>query len=84
LPARRDPPRSAAFSALSTRERALCLIDLSDEIEAILAAAGRLPAGVPAPPRISLGAILFAYASVQRRQSYSLKRADGAEPPSWS
>ncbi|MCW2286844.1 hypothetical protein M2323_004653 [Rhodoblastus acidophilus] len=82
LPARRDPSRSAAFTALSTRERALCLIDLSDEIEAILAASGRHPAGVAAAPRIPLAAILSAYVSVQRRQSYSLKCADGAEPPS--
>jgi hypothetical protein len=82
LPAQRDPPRSAAFTALSTRERALCLIDLNDEIEAILTAAGRRPAGLPAPPKIRLATILSAYASVQRRQSYSLKSADGAEPRS--
>lgn len=82
LPARRDPPRSAAFTALSTRERALCVIDHNDEIEAILAAAGRHPAVAPAPPKISLAALLSAYAGVRRRGPHSSKPADGAASPS--
>jgi hypothetical protein len=67
---------------LSTRERARCVIDHSDEIEAILAAAGRHPAGAPAPPKISLAALLSAYAGVRRRGPHSSKRADGAASPS--
>lgn len=67
LPARRDRPRSAAFTALSTRERALCLIDLIDEIEALLAAAGHKTAVAPAPPKTSVAALISAYAAVRRR-----------------
>lgn len=67
LPARRDPPRSAAFTALSTRERALCLIDLIDEIEAILAAAGHKTAVAPTLPKTSVAALISAYAAVRRR-----------------
>ncbi len=69
LPVRRDLPRSAAFTALSTRERALFLIDLNDEIEAILAAAGRQPA-VAAPPKISLATLLSAYSAVRWRRRH--------------
>ncbi len=84
LPARRDPPQSAAFTALSTRERALCLIDLIDEIEALLAAAGgrvndrRQPAVAAVPPKTSLAALLSAYAAVRRRQPHSSNSADAA------
>ena len=78
LPGRRDPPRSAAFTALSTRERALCLIDLNYEIEALLAAAGRQSAAAPPPPKASLAALLSAYAAVRRARPHSSRRADGA------
>ncbi len=71
LPGRRDPPRSAAFTALSTRERALCLIDLNDEIEAILAAAGQRSAAAPTPPKTSVAALISAYAAVRRRNHHS-------------
>jgi len=71
LPERRDPPRSAAFTALSTRERALCLIDLNDEIEAILVAAGRRSAAAPTPPKTSVAALISAYAAVRRRNDHS-------------
>jgi len=78
LPAQRDPPRSAAFTALSTRERALCLIEMIDEIEAILAAAEHKTAIAPTPPKTSVAALLSAYAGVRRRRPHSSKRADGA------
>jgi len=71
LPGRRDPPRSAAFTALSTRERALCVIDLNDEIEALLAAAGRRSAAAPTPPKTSVAALIAAYAAVRRRNHHS-------------
>lgn len=68
LPAQRDRPRSAAFTALSTRERALCLIDMIDEIEAMLAAAGHKTAVAPTPPKTSVAALILAYAAVRRHQ----------------
>lgn len=68
LPAQRDPPQSAEFTALSTRERALCLIDLIDEIEALLAAAGHKTAVAPTPTKTSVAALISAYAAVRRRQ----------------
>ena len=67
LPAQRDRPQSATFIALSTRERALCLIDLIDEIEALLAAAGHKTAVAPTPPKTSVAALISAYAAVRRR-----------------
>ncbi len=82
LPGRRDQPRSAAFAALSTHERALCLIDLIDEIEALLATAGRRTAAGPDPPKTSIAALLSAYAAVRRRRPHSSKRGDASSSSS--
>jgi hypothetical protein len=75
LPAKLDPLRAAALTALSTSDRARALPALARDIDRLFAAATNGPASrqqrvetTPAAPQASLPALLAAYAAVRQRR----------------
>ena len=75
LPAKLDPRRAAALTALSASDRARALPALAGEIDRLFAAATNGAASrkrrvekAPAAPEASLHALLAAYAAVRQRR----------------
>jgi hypothetical protein len=75
LPAKLDPLRAAALTALSTSDRARALPALAREIDRLFAATTnggasrkRYVEKIPAAPQASLHALLAAYAALRQRR----------------